>query len=79
MTSPLYGLCVLLLALVGTWSAGPAQAYIGPGAGLGAMAVAVALFAGIGLLIVGLVWFPLKRMLKRRKQSADTRDTRQDS
>ena len=45
----------------------PAFAYIGPGAGLGAIG---AFFAAIGtvlLLIVGFLWYPIKRLLKRRK------------
>lgn len=42
-------------------------AYIGPGAGLGAIAVTVALVLGVVLLLVGLVWYPLKRFLKKRK------------
>lgn len=46
---------------------GPAVAYIGPGAGLGAFAVVLALGAGVLLLIVGLVWYPLKRMMKRKR------------
>ena len=49
----------------------PAYAYIGPGAGLGAIAVTVALLLGVLLLIVGLVWYPLKRLLKRGKNSAE--------
>jgi TM2 domain-containing membrane protein YozV len=48
----------------------PAQAYIGPGAGLGAIAVTVALGLGVILLLVGLVWYPLKRLFK--KNTADT-------
>ena len=54
----------ILAALV--LSASPAAAYIGPGAGMGAFAVALALLAGAVLLVVGLVWYPLKRFLKRR-------------
>jgi hypothetical protein len=45
----------------------PALAYIGPGAGLGATAVVVALVIGLLLLLVGLVWYPLKRMLKLKR------------
>lgn len=56
----------VLLALL-MLTASPAAAYIGPGAGLGAFAVILALGAGVLLLVVGLVWYPLKRMLKRRK------------
>ncbi|WP_234990247.1 hypothetical protein [Roseivivax lentus] len=44
-----------------------ALAYIGPGVGLGAIAVALSLVVGFALLIAGLVWFPLKRALKRRR------------
>jgi hypothetical protein len=41
-----------------------AQAYVGPGAGLGAIAVAVAVVLGLGLLIIGFLWYPLKRLLR---------------
>lgn len=36
-------------------------AYIGPGAGLGAILLVIALGLGALLLLVGLVWYPLKR------------------
>lgn len=53
-----------------------ALAYIGPGAGLGAIALTAALFLGVLLLLVGLVWYPIKRALKRRKSaSAETKST----
>ena len=41
-------------------------AYIGPGAGLGAILLVVALGLGALLLVMGLVWYPLKRFLKAR-------------
>lgn len=46
----------------------PAAAYIGPGAGLGVFAVVLALGVGVVFLIVGLVWYPAKRFLKRKKR-----------
>ncbi len=46
----------------------PAHAYIGPGAGAGAIAITLALVVGLLLLVVALVWYPLKRVLKRRKK-----------
>ena len=46
----------------------PAFAYIGPGAGLGAIAVTAGLLFGVLLLIIGLVWYPLKRLLKGGKR-----------
>lgn len=45
-------------------------AYIGPGAGLGALAVAIAVVVGVLLLAAGLVWYPLKRLLKGRPEEA---------
>ncbi|WP_420587431.1 hypothetical protein [Ruegeria sp.] len=49
----------------------PAHAYIGPGAGLGAIAVTVAVLLGVLFLFVGLLWFPLKRLLRGSKDQAD--------
>lgn len=63
-------LAVLFFTMLGLFLPDPAHAYIGPGAGLGAIAVTVALLLGIVLLIMGLVWYPLKRLLKGKK--ADT-------
>lgn len=48
----------------------PALAYIGPGAGLGAIAITIALVLGVALLLVGLVWYPLKRLLKKNKSAS---------
>jgi len=53
---------------------GPALAYIGPGAGLGAIAVTAAVAFGLLLLVVGLVWYPLKRLLKRNRSAAAGND-----
>lgn len=56
-----------LAAVLAVLLPSPALAYIGPGAGLGAIAVVVALVIGLLLLVVGLVWYPLKRMLKSKR------------
>jgi len=56
-----------LAALAGALIAGPAEAYIGPGAGVGTIVVAAALVLGLLLLLFGFVWYPLKRMMKKRK------------
>ncbi len=60
----------LLRSLVFTCAllaASPAFAYVGPGAGLSALGAVVALFAAIGLAIVGFVWYPVKRLRQRRR------------
>ncbi|MDX1540808.1 MAG: hypothetical protein R3349_05340 [Geminicoccaceae bacterium] len=54
----------------GLLAAMPAFAYVGPGAGLTAIGSLVALFAAVGLAIVGFVWYPIKR-LRRRRAGAD--------
>ena len=55
---------VLGLACVMLVSASPVHAYIGPGAGLGAIGAALAIGIAVILLIVGFVWYPVKRLLK---------------
>jgi hypothetical protein len=54
----------LLLFLI---SACSAQAYIGPGLGAGAVASVLSIFAGIGLLIVGAAYYPLKKLFNALK------------
>lgn len=48
-------------------SLSPAHAYVGPGAGLGAIAAILAVGVGLLLLIVGFIYFPIRRMLRARK------------
>lgn len=52
----------------------PAQAYVGPGLGLGAISTALGVVGAILLGIVSFVWYPIKRLIRaaRRKQAAPT-------
>jgi len=50
---------------------GLAHAYIGPGAGISAIGAALALIAAVFFAIVGFVWYPVKRLLRKRKAAAD--------
>jgi hypothetical protein len=61
-------MCIASVILATT--ANPAHAYIGPGAGLGAIALTVALGLGGMFLLVGLGWYPLKRLFKKIKSSS---------
>ena len=64
----------LLVLTLAIWAiANPAEAYIGPGAGLGAIMITVALVLGLLLLLFGFVWYPLRRFLRGRKE-ADAED-----
>jgi len=43
-----------------------ALAYAGPGSGLTVIGAAVAFIGAILLAIVGFIWYPIKRLLRRR-------------
>lgn len=63
---------VFMLALV--LVPAPVFAYIGPGVGLGAIATFIAIAIGLFLLIVGFLWYPLKRLLRHsRHAKAETK------
>lgn len=62
----------VLLALLGTALA--TSGYIGPGAGAGAIVVLVAVVLGVLLLFVGMVWYPMKRAIRSRRQSVPAED-----
>lgn len=42
-----------------------AWAYVGPGLGAGAMAAVLGVLFGVLMLVIGVVWYPLKRLLRR--------------
>jgi hypothetical protein len=45
----------------------PVFAYIGPGAGLSAIGSVLAVLGAVLLMILGFVWYPVKRLLARKK------------
>jgi hypothetical protein len=47
-----------------------ALAYVGPGLGVGALAAFFGAVLAVLLAIVGVVWYPLKRLINRRKAGA---------
>ncbi len=58
----------LLAAIVAvTLHAGAAQAYIGPGVASGALAAVVGLLGAIFLALFAVIYYPIKRMMKRRR------------
>lgn len=44
-----------------------AHAYVGPGTGLSAIGSFLALLGGVIIAIIGFLWFPIKRMLGKKK------------
>jgi len=57
--------CAALTFLLGLVLPRLAIAYIGPGAGLTAIGTFLALVAGLLVAIVGFVWYPIKRLIRR--------------
>lgn len=55
-----YFLAAVLLALPQF-----AFAYIGPGLGIGAVVATLGTIIGLLMLIVGVIWYPIKRLIRR--------------
>lgn len=55
--------------------AAPLHAYIGPGAGVTSVGLALAFVGLLLLLIIGFVWYPIKAIFFRKKPSANTDKT----
>jgi hypothetical protein len=47
-----------------------AHAYVGPGAGAGTIAIVLGILSSIFLAFVGILWYPIKRLIKTWKASA---------
>tara|TARA_B100001750_G_C15471828_1_gene580227 strand:+ start:1422 stop:1634 length:213 start_codon:yes stop_codon:yes gene_type:complete len=48
------------------------NAYIGPGMGGGVIIATIGLIVAIFAAIFGIIWFPIKRFLKKRKKNKNT-------
>ena len=47
-----------------------AHAYVGPGVGAGTLAIVLGILSSIFLAFVGILWYPIKRLIKTWKVSA---------
>lgn len=56
------------------------HAYVGPGVGLSAIGSVLAFIGAVFLLIAGFLWYPIKRLLKRKPKDeiAGGPDTQDD-
>jgi len=57
----------------------PAHAYIGPGAGAGAIAVVFGVLASMFLALAAIVWYPIKRLFKGRQKPASREPQDEDA
>ena len=65
MRKPVLLFCLALVLL----PVAPAQAYVGPGVGAGTIAIVLGILSSIFLAFVGIIWYPIKRLIKGRKAS----------
>lgn len=56
---------VPFIGLLWLFAATPAQAYMGPGIGLGAVSTALSIVAALLLGLVSILWYPAKRLVRR--------------
>jgi hypothetical protein len=68
MKSPLSKIVHVCLALI-VLAPLTAQAYIGPGMGAGVIGTVLGILAGILMLVVGIVWYPIKKLYKWLRRS----------
>jgi len=47
--------------------------YIGPGAGLSAVGAFLAVIAAVFVALFGFVWYPVKRLLRKRRKADEAR------
>ena len=63
-----------ILCLIATSS----FAYIGPGVGGGVVAATIGIIVAIFAALIGLIWFPIKRLLKKRKTKKEQQQNKID-
>lgn len=61
MFKQIQAFCVVLLGFASPF----AYSYVGPGAGLSAIGSILTFVGAILLLLIGFVWYPVKRLVKR--------------
>ena len=64
----------VLLCLIIT----PSFAYLGPGVGGGVIAATFGIIIAIFAALFGLIWFPLKKLFKRRKEEKNQQQNKVD-
>ncbi len=66
---------IILLTIACLFYASNAQAYVGPGAGLGAIGVIIGIVLSVVMAIIGVFWYPIKRMFKKKDNNESIEDS----
>jgi hypothetical protein len=61
--------CVVLFLLLVCCFPCPAMAYVGPGTGMTAVGVFLAVVMGVVVAVFGFLWYPVKRLLRTYRRS----------
>lgn len=70
---------LLAAAAALTLTASPALAYVGPGLGLATIGAILGGLAAVVLAIVGVFWYPIRSMMKKRKAAATPDEAQKDA
>jgi hypothetical protein len=66
-----YSIVILVVLVVAPYTA---QAYVGPGVGLSALGSILAFVGTILLMLLGFVWYPLKRVLRHLREKHNSHE-----
>ena len=61
---------VMCCAILAAASLQPAFAYLGPGGVISGLGALLALVAAVLVAILGFLWFPIKRLMSKRRKSS---------
>ena len=62
---------IILIFLYFILFSNPSYAYLGPGVGGGVIAATIGIIIAIFVALFGIIWFPLKRLIKKLKTNED--------
>ena len=70
----MHKLVILLIITSSTLISSSAYAYIGPGMGSGMVAATIGILLAIFAALLGILYYPIKRFFKNRKQKKPTNE-----
>ncbi len=70
----LHRICALSGVILAMLTPGIAQAYSGPGVGLGAIGVVIGIVGSVFLMTLSLIWYPFKRMIRSFRSKPTPRE-----
>ena len=62
---------IVFIILYITFISNPSYAYLGPGVGGGVIAATIGIIVAIFVALFGIIWFPMKRLIKKIKENKE--------